>query len=303
MNYLSDCYRRIEQRILRPNEETEFDLVAFRFCYCLLLAVRLLLESESYELKFLHAPYYIDHSFLTFFGAVSRPSYTFFQLLQFTCITSLILLAFGIKSRWSAFVAIFTFTYCYLIYYAMHLVPSSKYVFHTLNIIPFILLGLAVFSIAPVKRKMSDYLSIKRSNALYCYVVILICFSYTAALLNRVFTMPAQWLSGEFLNNFFAHYGYVTGREFSQLMKDTPYFGILLSWLTAVFELGCWSLLWAGKHRLLVVLTGICFHFMIRWSGFADFVDWFGFSYLIFIPYSKIFIWMRTHFKRFGLVS
>lgn len=291
-------YKSFEHKILESDNYTEFDLVSFRFFYCLVLAHRLFVETFSFSNKFEHAAYYIPHSLLFFFGAHEKPDFSFFLLLHYGCIICLILLACGVKSRFTALGAFVTFTWSQLIYYSMHLVPSSKYVWHSRNVIVFILLGFAVISIAPLKRHIWDYLFVKRSRALYVYIVILICFSYSAALFNRAFAMPVDWFSGDFLRNYFFHYGYVTGLELPSRIAQSSWMSFVLSWGTSIFELVCWTLLFSGKHRIIVIFIGIAFHYMIKWSGFADFVDWFGFSYLIFIPYSQIALWLRSCQKR-----
>lgn len=298
MSFMISFYKSLERKVLDPAGYTEFDLVAFRFFYCSILSYRLFVEISSFSHKYEHAAFYIPHSFLVFFGALGKPSLDFSLLLFYSCIICLVLLAFGFKSRFTAFGAFVTFIWTQLIYFSMHLVPSSKYVFHSRNIIAFILLGFVFISIDPIKRQVTDFIVIRRARTLYAYVVILICFSYSSALFNRLFTMPLDWFSGSFLRNYFVHYGYVTGLDFPLRIALSPWMSAAMTWVTSIFELLCWFLLFSGKHRVVLILVGIIFHHMIKWSGFADFVDWFGFSYLIFIPYSQIALWLQSYFKR-----
>jgi len=290
-------FKNFEQKHLLAQDQTELDLACFRALYSLLLAWRIYSDLTYLREKFEMSAYYIPHSFLAFFEANSKPDYNVFLAIEWVLIISLVILAIGVRARFFAGVACLLFTWSQLVYYSMHLVPSTKYVFHSRNIIVFILLGLAIIPTAPLKDAMVELRSRSRSRVLYSYVVILLCFAYSSALVTRILTVPYSWFSGEFLGIYLAHYGYVAEVPWAQEIALRPYLPMLMSWITSLFELFSWTLLISGRHRLVIIALGIVFHVINRESGFADFVDWFGFAYLIFIPYSKVFNRIKSLFN------
>ncbi len=297
--YFKNFWQWFERKCLLRDDATELDLVCFRFFYSLVLAVRIFREIPAYQLKFEYSAYFIPHSFLSLFNLVTKPQFVVFEIVQFATIGVLILLAIGVKPRLMALIACALFTWSQLVYFAMHLVPATKYVFHSRNIIPFILLGLAIIPTARVKSlgDLASFATIKRSTALYSYIVTLICFSYTSALLTRFMISPLHWLTGEFIANNLAHYGFVSQIEWASKLALKPLATFFMSLGTSVLELFCWCLLIPGKHRLAFLIFGITFHVTIDLLNWANFVDWFGFSYLIFIPYTQIYKWTVSNFR------
>lgn len=289
-------YKKFEQKCLLREDASEFDLVCFRFFYCLLLGLRTFQEIPAYRLKFEYSAYYIPHSFLALFDLSQKPPFIIFKMVQYITVVILFLLALGLKPRLMAIAACLLFTWSQLVYFAMHLVPATKYVFHSRNIIPFILLGLAVIPTARIG-SLSKLTERKRSMAFYSYVVCLICFSYSSALFTRFMISPWHWITGEFIANNLAHYGFVSQIEWASRIALEPVVTFLMTLGTTILELFCWCLLIPGRHRLFFILFGISFHVAIDLLNWANFVDWFGYSYLIFIPYTQIYKWIVSYFK------
>lgn len=283
-----EFFKELERKYLLANSIKEIDLVCFRTIYCLLAALQLYFDMTGAKVWYDHSPYYIPVSFFHLLGLHSKPTYSLYWGAQLFCIFSLVGLSIG---RWRMFFglsSLLSFLWVSMVKYSLDAIPSSSYIWHTRNIVVFIIIGLTVVDSAPLGRALKENWEHPRSRALFSYITILLCFSYLSSILTRLTYIPLNWLSGEAIAGFLASFGIARGdKTLLELSLNKPLvIGMTLA--STITELFCWIMLGKGWLKYLIVTFALGFHVGNLIIGFANFLPWFSFSYLIFIPYGRI---------------
>ncbi len=283
-----EFFKNLERRFLLAADVYEIDLVCFRTLWCLLAAFELYQDIPVAKLWHDHSPYYIPVSFLGLLGLHAKPDYALYLGGQLLCIASLLGLSTG---RWRTFfglVSLVSFLWVSMVKYSLDAIPSSSYIWHTRNIVVFILIGLLVVESEPLGKALRKKWQLSRSRALFSYVTLLICFSYLSSILTRLTQIPFNWLSGEAIAGFLASVGVARGDPALLDLSLNGPIVLVMTFMSTVVELFCWLMLGRGWPKYLMVALALSFHLGNLILGFANFLPWFSFSYLIFIPYGKI---------------
>ncbi len=148
----------------------------------------------------------------------------------------------------------------------------------------YVLIMLAFWSIgmstwSAINNKYWNAMMILVFNATVLLCQLQIVFIYLVSGWDKLTSQV--WRSGDAMN-YIAHLDFFYNQRFDML--DNHYVNLTLSWITIVFELAFVILIWFKRTRLILLIIGITFHFII-WVMLTlpDFALIMMISYLIFL--------------------
>lgn len=251
----------------------------FRFLFCASVLIYLLMNWF-----YVTGPYGGNYNPIPLFELFSIEQWSLGvnKLLFVLLLVSLCLLAFGRVPRlFTALSAIFFFLFMGN-YLGSMKSPNSNYVWHSHNMILYILLALNFLPVNKVKTLSSQ------SKEYFLWELVLlkliVCSGYFGSAFIKLKTSGLDWMDGYTLQAYFIQKHILTGNTFVLNFVDSLSLLVAISWLTIMLELIlCFGLLFKKtEFYVLGLLFG--FHLMILLTLEINFIN----SH--FIPISTLFL-------------
>lgn len=270
------------------------DLHLFRIIFGVLL-IRADYKNWSLNFKAMNEfPSWNPIPLFEYFG-IERMNVFDYQVCALMLIGSLCLTVIGWKPRFWLFSSCILFFLVHGQLLSLTKSPVSNYVFHSKNIVVFVLLILAMDSNVG-KRSFLTHLFID-SKKLYdtkisshSFHLILISYGmvYLGATYIRFLNNGFQWMDGFTLKSYFLESYFSEGSEVALKLSKHHYVVQILSILTTLFEGSFMLLLIFFRPYLALFAGGILMHLGIFWIMKIDFLKYYGYAYWCFLFFSPI---------------
>ena len=200
---------------------------------------------------------------------------------------SLVFSAMGVAARTSAVLSLLSFINLYL--------PTDIALKpYDTNIIFFNLFAIIFFPKINLVEIKSEVLSCSMPAWPGELIKLNLALVYFSAFLSKIINSGGSfsWAYGETMQGYLYERHLFAGNNFALFVSSSIILCQCLSWGALIAESTFWGVLFGGKLEKFLVVTGLLMHMSIYLLMSIDF-RCFVASYLIFIPYEKIFQKMR----------
>jgi hypothetical protein len=224
---------------------------------------------------------------------IGRFDFVTFHWVHFALIVALVFCVLGLATRWSLLVSALLFFLIHGQLLSLTKSPDSPYVYHSENIVVFVLLILAFdsninkFALFTTWRHFRD----RAKNRLISshslnLVIIAMGFVYFGASYVRLVTNGLTWMDGFTLKSFFMMSHFSDGVELAYTLAKHHYMCMALSVGVIAFELSFLPVFFWKRTYLLLFAGSLIFHLSILMIMNINFFPYYGFAFVayLFLP-------------------
>jgi hypothetical protein len=293
MNAKETTDRILKKYFFQPAASQSLSL--FRFLYCSLLIWRILGDSDAHLTLFDSATWNPIPLF-EWFGVGLMEKSTF-QALQYLLLGALVLTALGAFTRVAAHVAWVAFFLYMGTYLGFTKAAGSSYVYHSKNIVVFILFilaispGVAVWGLDGWRKRGWKWRPLDVSQAYISnWPSQLIKLTLGLAYFGSGYCKHLLWADGHTLQAYLIskHLLLGEGTEWGLWLSQHYWLCLLLGIGTIILELTFFLVVFFPRLTWPYVVSGLSFHTMIWLTMRISFFPYFGFVYVIFLDWPTV---------------
>lgn len=267
------------------------DLNLFRVIYCSLLVTIERLVHDAQLREFSTFPYFHPIPLFEAFG-IERISPSAFLVCKMLLFAFLLLATLGIFTRWALALSTVGFFFVHGQLLSLTKMPASDYVFHSQNLVVFVLLILTFDSnihrksfISNIFLKAEKLKSVRISGHSLKLVILSLGIVYFGSSFRRIVHSGLEWMDGETLQSYLIHAYFSEGIDIALSLSQYPLVCQLLSIVVICFELSFIVFSLFSRLYIFLLLAGLTFHFAIFYIMKIDFLNFHGYAFAAFLFY------------------
>lgn len=258
-----------------------FNIYAFRFFYCSILSY-FLFSRSLYFWSTKESGIFQGLLVLRPFTGIETAPWQFYLSLTVLC-SSLLLAALNWRPQLMLLIALLSH---FNIYAPMNL----EFRPYDDNIVFFNLLVMALYP-NPISKTAPAWM--------FEFIKLNIALAYFSAFVSKMLNSGLEWAEGYTLQNYLFERHFMTGNQLALFVAENSTLCMLLSIGTLIAEAFFWVVLIPGRIATFTAWAGFFMHIGIYFMMSINFKV-FALSYLVFIPYEKIY---RAISRRFPQLS